>query len=126
LLTCDNDENKISIKLIHRSFSSLVLGLTTLDYDFNHSYNSIGTKNSWGVDVVNRKFLCDNEWILCDDIRADNGDTVGLKYNSKKGEIEFFINNQTKGIIFKGLNITQCYRFAIELHDVEQTVQIID
>ena len=53
------------------------------------------------------------------------GYVVSLKFNSIKGEIEIYINDESKGVLFNKIDVKQDYRFVISLSDIGDKVQIL-
>ena len=122
----DSNENKFSIKILQINRGHIIIGLTTLNCTFK-KLNCIGWKNSWGFNCYNGMKRRDNE--KCDlftNFHGKVGDIIGIKYDSLKGEIELFINNQSKGVMFSGLDINQNYRFGVTLLDAEDKIKIIE
>jgi len=123
---CDTDENKFSIKILEINYGYIIIGLSTLNFDFK-KLNCIGWGNSWGFNCYNGMKRCgDGEWGSFTYFNGKVGDIIGIKYNSLKGELELFINNQSKGVMFHGFDINKNYRFCVTLCDVGNKIKIIE
>jgi len=122
---CETNENKFSIKILKTKFGYIKIGLTTLNV--NHIFgNSLCWDNGLCFDCNDGMYMHKNKWMQFIWFNAKDGDVIGIKYNSKEGEIELFINNKSKGILCKDLNVNEDYRFAVKLIDVCDKIQIIE
>ena len=122
---CDSDYNEFTIKLINSKFCSIMIGITNLHFDFKKANHFIGDDES----SIGFNCCSGDKWFLHESESfsngAQNGDEVGLKYNSIKGEIEIFINGETKGIMVDHININDDYRFAVSISFIGDKIQII-
>ena len=125
----NSNENKFSIKILNTQDGDIMIGLTNFNFNFKEKFNVIGKDlNSWGffLNDCTKWFNNKGEDFLKDFEDVKYGDIFGLKFNSIKGEIEIFINGESKGIMFNNLDINKNYKFAISLIDNGDKVQIIE
>jgi len=121
---CETDENKFSIKYLKTHFGYISIGLTNSNFK---EWDSKGVGNSWEFNGFSgsKYFKGKGEDFLNKFPGLEEGDIVGLKYNSIKGEIEIFINNESVGIMFDGIDINQDYLFVVTLYDLGDKIQIL-
>jgi len=124
---CNSNENKFLIKILKTNDADIFIGLTNLNFNFKENNDVFGDgKNSWGFWCHNGNKLFNNRGEdFLKGYKGKNGDIIGLKYNSIKGNIEIFINNESKGIMFNDININQDYRFGITLYHFRDKIQIL-
>jgi len=114
---CNSNENGFSIEILNTDCRNIIIGLSPLSFYFKQSDEVNFNKHRLWINGFNFYNYKEKE--------IKNGDVIGLQYDSIKGEIEFFLNFKTTGIIKKVPDIIQNYRFTITLYDVGDKVQII-
>jgi len=138
---CNDDQNKITIKLI-KCLMIVFIGIKK--FDSTHLYtDSIGGYDSYGFNsflggkskehelwnhyVTYETLSCTSgPWPLYYNKIPNKNDTIGLKYDTIKGSLEIFINNISQGIMYDNIDTSQKYLFGITLHNVGDKIQIIE
>ena len=124
---CETNENKFSIKILKTSHCYIRIGLATLEFNFKDFNHWIGDDfYGWGFNCRNgtKMFNLTTEDFI-NNFEGKIGYVVSLKFNSIKGEIEIYINDESKGVLFNKIDVKQDYRFVISLSDIGDKVQIL-
>ena len=129
---CNSNKNKFSIKILNTKYGFLIIGISNLKFDYKEQSWKGKNLETWGFKCYNEsntqqlekdKYLSND---LLKDFKGKNGDIISLKYNSIKGEIEIFINNESKGLITNKVDIKQDYRFVITMYSIGDKIHAFD